>query len=46
MCSANINMGFKAMHRSKEILYNGTYNDGDYFKLDDEIRKLVDDKAD
>ena len=45
MCSANIDMAFKGLHDSKQILSGGTYKGGYYFKLNKATRKLVDEKA-
>ena len=38
-------MDFTSLYNSKEIMSGGTYKAGDYFRLDDATRKLVDDKA-
>ena len=45
MCSAKIGMALKALHNSNHIPSVGTYKGGDYSKLDNATRQLVDEKA-
>ena len=41
MCSANINMAMKTLKDDGKITADGTYEDGTYFSMDGDERKLV-----
>lgn len=45
MCSANVDMAIKILHKEGKISKRGSYKDGMYFKLTDDERKLVDSMA-
>ena len=45
MCSANVDMAIKSLNLVGEISTSGTYKDGTYFKLTEDERELVDQKA-
>ena len=45
MSFANIDMSFTSLHNSNQIQSRSIYKVGDYFKLGDVTRKLVDNKS-
>ena len=45
MCSANVDMAMKTLHKQGKISQGGTYKEGTYFKLTADEREMVDDMA-
>ena len=45
MCTANVDMAMKILHNDNKISKNGKYEDGTYFELTKDERKLVDEMA-
>ena len=45
LCSANVDMALKVLHKQGKISINGSYKEGTYFELSSDERALVDEMA-